>query len=254
ALLGAVEIAREPAILAALNPLYAVKFFATTPIAAFLSLGAVVLAVTGTEALYADMGHFGRSPIRKAWLFFVMPALVINYYGQGALVIAQPEAIQNPFYLLAPSWALIPLVVLATCATVIASQAVISGTFSLTRAAIQMGYCPRLTITHTSDRQIGQIYVPFINWTLMCAVMLLVVGFQSSSNLAAAYGIAVTMALTIDSLLIYVVLTRLWHWNQIGALAIVIPLLVIDLLFLSSNALKIPQGGWFPIAMGIVVV
>ncbi|TMH57603.1 MAG: potassium transporter Kup, partial [Betaproteobacteria bacterium] len=244
ALLGAMQIARDPAVLAALNPAYAFGFLTGNPLAAFLALGAVVLAVTGTEALYADMGHFGATPIRRAWLFFVLPALVLNYFGQGALIIHDPAAIKNPFYLLAPSWALLPLVVLATCATVIASQAVISGAFSLTRQAIQMGYCPRLTITHTSDRQIGQIYVPFINWTLMCAVMLLVVGFQSSSNLAAAYGIAVTMALTIDSLLIYVVLTRLWHWNQIGALAIVIPLLVIDLLFLSSNALKIPQGGW----------
>ena len=253
ALLGALQIARDPAVLAALNPAYAFGFLTGNPLAAFLALGAVVLAVTGTEALYADMGHFGASPIRRAWLFFVLPALVLNYFGQGALIIHDPAAIKNPFYLLAPSWALLPLVVLATCATVIASQAVISGAFSLTRQAIQMGYCPRLTITHTSDRQIGQIYIPFINWTLMGAVMLLVVGFQSSSNLAAAYGIAVTMALTIDSLLIYVVLTRLWHWNRFGALAIVIPLLVIDLLFLSSNALKIPQGGWFPIAMGIVV-
>jgi len=253
ALLGAMQIAHDPAVLAALNPAYAFGFLTGNPLAAFLALGAVVLAVTGTEALYADMGHFGAIPIRRAWLFFVLPALVLNYFGQGALIIHDPAAIKNPFYLLAPSWALLPLVVLATCATVIASQAVISGAFSLTRQAIQMGYCPRLTITHTSDRQIGQIYIPFINWTLMGAVMLLVVGFQTSSNLAAAYGIAVTMALTIDSLLIYVVLTRLWHWNRLGALAIVIPLLVIDLLFLSSNALKIPQGGWFPIAMGIVV-
>jgi KUP system potassium uptake protein len=181
----------------------------------------------------------------------VLPALVLNYFGQGALIIHDPATIKNPFYLLAPDWALLPLVVLATCATVIASQAVISGAFSLTRQAIQMGYCPRLTITHTSDRQIGQIYVPFINWTLLGAVMLLVVEFQTSSNLAAAYGIAVTMALTIDSLLIYVVLTRLWRWNRFGALAIVIPLLTIDVLFLASNALKIPQGGWFPIAIGI---
>jgi KUP system potassium uptake protein len=253
ALLGAMQIARDPTVLAALNPAYAFAFLTGNPLAAFLALGAVVLAVTGTEALYADMGHFGATPIRRAWLLFVLPALVLNYFGQGALIIHDPAAIKNPFYLLAPSWALLPLVVLATCATVIASQAVISGAFSLTRQAIQMGYCPRLTITHTSDRQIGQIYIPFINWTLMCAVMLLVVGFQSSSNLAAAYGIAVTMALTIDSLLIYVVLTRLWRWNRFGALAIVIPLLVIDVLFLSSNALKIPQGGWFPIAMGIVV-
>src|SRR5262249_17290922 len=194
-----------------------------------LAPGAVVPAVTGTEALYADMGHFGATPIRRAWLFIVLPALVLNYFGQGALIIHDPAAVKNPFYLLAPDWALLPLVVLATCATVIASQAVISGAFSLTRQAIQMGYCPRLTVAHTSDRQIGQIYVPFINWTLLAAVMALVLGFQSSSNLAAAYGIAVTMALTIDTLLIYVVLTRLWRWNRIAALAIVIPLLAIDL-------------------------
>jgi KUP system potassium uptake protein len=253
ALLGAVEIAQNPAVLAALSPTYAFGFLTGNPLAGFLALGAVVLAVTGTEALYADMGHFGATPIRRAWLYFVLPALVLNYFGQGALIIRDPSAVKNPFYLLAPGWALLPLVVLATFATVIASQAVISGAFSLTRQAIQMGYCPRLTVTHTSGRQIGQIYIPFINWTLLGAVMLLVVGFQSSSNLAAAYGIAVTMALTIDSLLMYVVLTRLWHWNRFAALAIVIPLLTIDLLFLSSNALKIPQGGWFPIAIGIAV-
>ena len=251
ALLGALEIGRDPAVLLALNPAYAFSFLKDNPLPAFLSLGAVVLAVTGTEALYADMGHFGAAPIRRAWLFFVLPALVLNYFGQGALIIHEPATIKNPFYLLAPAWALLPLVVLATAATVIASQAVISGAFSLTRQAIQMGYCPRLTVTHTSEGQIGQIYIPFINWTLLGAVLLLVLGFQSSSNLAAAYGIAVTMALAIDSLLIYVVLTRLWHWNRIGALLIVIPLLTIDLLFLASNALKIPQGGWFPIAIGI---
>jgi KUP system potassium uptake protein len=253
AVLGGVEVAQNPAVLAALNPAYAFNFLTGSPLAAFLALGAVVLAVTGTEALYADMGHFGAGPIRRAWLGFVLPALVLNYFGQGALIIHDPAAIKNPFYLLAPNWALLPMVILATCATVIASQAVISGAFSLTRQAIQMGYCPRLTITHTSDRQIGQIYVPFINWTLLGAVMLLVVGFQSSSNLAAAYGIAVTMALTIDSLLIYIVLTRLWRWHRALALAIVVPLLLVDFSFLASNALKIPQGGWFPIAIGIVV-
>jgi KUP system potassium uptake protein len=250
ALLGGIEIVQEPAVLLALNPAYAFDFFTGNPLAAFLALGAVVLAVTGTEALYADMGHFGATPIRRAWLFFVLPALVLNYFGQGALVIRDPATIKNPFYLLAPGWALLPLVVLATCATVIASQAVISGAFSLTRQAIQMGYCPRLTITHTSEGHIGQIYIPFVNWTLCVAVMLLVIGFQSSSNLAAAYGIAVTMALTIDSLLIYVVLTRLWRWNHWLALAIIVPLLTVDLLFLASNALKIPEGGWFPIAIG----
>jgi KUP system potassium uptake protein len=251
AFLGALEIGSDPAVLLALNPAYAFSFLKDNPLPAFLSLGAVVLAVTGTEALYADMGHFGATPIRRAWLFFVLPALVLNYFGQGALIIHEPAAIKNPFYLLAPAWALLPLVVLATAATVIASQAVISGAFSLTRQAIQMGYCPRLTVTHTSEGHIGQIYIPFINWTLLGAVLLLVLGFQSSSNLAAAYGIAVTMALAIDSLLIYVVLTRLWRWNRVGALAIVIPLLTIDLMFLASNALKIPQGGWFPIAIGI---
>ncbi|MDQ6916450.1 MAG: potassium transporter Kup, partial [Pseudomonadota bacterium] len=253
AVLGAIEIFQEPGVLAALSPTYAVAFLVGNPIAAFLALGAVVLAVTGTEALYADMGHFGATPIRRAWLFFVFPALVLNYFGQGALIIHDPAAIKNPFYLLAPAWALLPLVVLATCATVIASQAVISGAFSLTRQAIQMGYCPRLTIMHTSEREIGQIYVPFINWTLLGAVMLLVAGFQSSSNLAAAYGIAVTLAMAIDSLLIFFVMTRLWHWSRLVATAIVVPLVAIDISFLASNALKIPQGGWFPIVIGGVV-
>jgi KUP system potassium uptake protein len=251
--LGVIQIVRQPAVLQALSPTYAIGFLFGNPLAAFLSLGAVVLAVTGTEALYADMGHFGVRPIRRAWLWFVLPALVINYFGQGALLIHDSSAISNPFYLLAPDWALLPLVVLATCAAVIASQAVISGAFSLTRQAIQMGYCPRLTITHTSNRQIGQIYVPFINWTLLGAVMLLVAGFRTSSNLAAAYGIAVTLAMLIDSLLIYIVLTRLWKWNKLGALCIAIPLLLIDTAFLASNALKILDGGWFPIVIGAIV-
>jgi KUP system potassium uptake protein len=253
AALGIMHIARDPTVLLALSPTYAVGFLTANPLAAFLSLGAVVLAVTGTEALYADMGHFGVRPIRRAWLWFVLPALVMNYFGQGALLIHDSSAINNPFFLLAPAWALLPLVVLATCATVIASQAVISGAFSLTRQAIQMGYCPRLTITHTSNRQIGQIYVPFINWTLLAAVMLLVAGFRTSSNLAAAYGIAVTLAMLIDSLLIYVVLTRLWRWNRLAALCIAIPLLAIDAAFLASNALKILDGGWFPIVIGAIV-
>jgi KUP system potassium uptake protein len=251
--LGAIEIATSPTVLAAISPTYAIRFLGESPVAAFLSLGAVVLAVTGTEALYADMGHFGAKPIQRAWLFFVLPALALNYFGQGALIIHDVTAIKNPFYLLAPAWALLPMVVLATCATVIASQAVISGAFSLTRQAIQMGYCPRLTITHTSEREIGQIYVPFINWTLLLAVMLLVAGFRSSSNLAAAYGIAVTLAMSIDSILIFVVMTRLWHWNRLVAFAIAAPLVLIDFSFLASNALKIPQGGWFPIVIGGIV-
>ena len=253
AALGAIEIGTDPDVLRALSPTYAAGFFVGQPIAAFLALGAVVLAVTGTEALYADMGHFGVSPIRRAWLFFVFPALVLNYFGQGALVMHNTAAIKNPFYLLAPGWALAPLLVLATMASVIASQAVISGAFSLTRQAIQMGYCPRLTITHTSEREMGQIYVPFINWTLLIAVTLLVVGFRSSDNLAAAYGIAVTLAMAIDSLLIFIVLRKMWHWSTALAAAIVVPLLLIDFSFLASNALKIPDGGWVPIVIGTVL-
>ena len=253
AILGGTQIMHRPSVLWALSPTYAFNFITGNPLAAFLAFGAVVLAVTGTEALYADMGHFGAKPIRRAWLLLVLPALVLNYFGQGALIIDRPEAIKNPFFLLAPEWALMPVIILATAATVIASQAVISGAFSLTRQAIQMGYCPRLTIRHTSDREIGQIYVPFINWMLLGAVMLLVAGFKSSSNLAAAYGIAVTLAMLIDSLLIYVVLTRLWHWNRYAAMAIVAPLVALDATFLLSNALKIPQGGWFPIFVGGVV-
>jgi KUP system potassium uptake protein len=253
AVLGLTGVVREPGVLAALHPRYAIDFFVESPKLSFLALGAIVLAVTGTEALYADMGHFGKSPIRRAWLLFVMPALVLNYFGQGALILSDSAAVKNPFYLLAPAWALFPLVVLATCATVIASQAVISGAFSLTRQAIQMGYCPRLTIQHTSERQIGQIYVPFINWALLTAVILLVIGFRSSSNLAGAYGIAVTLAMLIDSISLFVVMRRLWNWPIVVALLVAVPFIVIDVSFLASNSLKIPDGGWFPILSGIVV-
>jgi KUP system potassium uptake protein len=253
ALLGAIQLVANPEVLWALSPTWAVSFVVANPMAAFLSLGAVVLAVTGTEALYADMGHFGASPIRRAWLLFVMPALVLNYFGQGALLLADPKAIQNPFYLLAPQWALLPLVILATAAAVIASQAVISGAFSIARAAVQMGYCPRIAIRHTSEKTMGQIYVPFINWTLLVAVALLVVGFRSSSALAGAYGIAVTMSMLIDSLLIYFVMRRLWRWSRWIALGIAAPLALIDAAFLASNSLKIPDGGWFPLLIGGVV-
>jgi len=253
AVLGILELAQNPAVLTAVLPTKAIAFIVANPGLAFLALGAVVLAVTGTEALYADMGHFGAKPIRRAWLGFVGPALVLNYFGQGALLLSDPASIKNPFYLLAPQWALIPLVILATCAAIIASQAVISGAFSLTRAAIQMGYCPRLKLMHTSAREIGQIYVPFINWSLLVAVMLLVLGFRSSDNLGGAYGIAVTLAMLIDSVLIYFVMRRMWRWRRSVALAIVIPLCLIDLAFLSSNALKIPDGGWFPLLIGGVV-
>ncbi len=253
AVLGLTGVVREPGVLAALHPRYALDFFAESPKLSFLALGAIVLAVTGTEALYADMGHFGKSPIRRAWILFVMPALVLNYFGQGALLLSDSATVKNPFYLLAPAWALLPLVVLATCATIIASQAVISGAFSLTRQAIQMGYCPRLTIQHTSERQIGQIYVPFINWALLTAVILLVIGFRSSSNLAGAYGIAVTLAMLIDSISLFVVMRRLWNWPIVVALLIAVPFIVIDVSFLASNSLKIPDGGWFPILSGIAV-
>jgi KUP system potassium uptake protein len=253
ALLGLHQVLQMPSVLVALSPAYAIGFLGGNTTMAFIALGAVVLAVTGTEALYADMGHFGASPIRRAWLMFVMPALVLNYFGQGALVLSDPNTIRNPFYLLAPSWALIPLLVLAAAAAIIASQAVISGAFSLTRAAIQMGYCPRLAVMHTSEKTMGQIYVPFINWTLLAAVVVLVIGFRRSENLAAAYGIAVTLAMLIDSILIYVVMRKLWHWPHPVALAIVIPLLVIDVAMLSSNALKIPDGGWFPLLVGACV-
>jgi KUP system potassium uptake protein len=253
AILGLLQLIQHPGVLGAINPTYAIAFVSGNPRLAFLALGAVVLAVTGTEALYADMGHFGAAPIRRAWIWFVMPALVLNYFGQGALLLAEPAAIKNPFYLLAPPWALIPLVVLATCAAVIASQAVISGAFSLTRAAIQMGYCPRLKIQHTSDRQIGQIYVPFINWTLLIAVLLLVAGFRSSDNLGGAYGIAVTLAMLIDSVLILVVMRRIWGWSRLAAVAIVLPLFLVDFSFLASNSLKIPAGGWFPLLIGGIV-
>ncbi len=253
AILGGAEILRNPGVLAALSPHYAVRFVLENPRATFLALGAVVLAVTGTEALYADMGHFGAPAIRRAWLMLVLPALVLNYFGQGALLIDDPATIRNPFYLLAPEFLLMPLVVLATLATIIASQAVISGAFSLTRAAIQMGYSPRLKIQHTSERTIGQIYVPFINWTLLIAVSLLVLGFRSSSALAGAYGVAVTMQMMIDSVLIFVVMRQIWHWSLPVATAIALPLLLVDCAFFASNSLKIPDGGWFPLLVGLMV-
>jgi KUP system potassium uptake protein len=253
AVLGGIEVAGHPIVLEALSPAWAVRFVFGEPLVAFLSLGAVVLAVTGTEALYADMGHFGRTPIRRVWVYFVLPALVLNYFGQGALLLTDPKSIANPFYLLAPSWATVPLVILATAAAVIASQAVISGAFSIARAAVQMGYCPRIAIRHTSEKAIGQIYVPFVNWSLLFAVLLLVVGFQDSTSLAGAYGFAVTMSMLIDSILIYFVMRRLWHWPLPVALAIAVPLGLIDAAFLSSNLLKIPYGGWFPLIVGIAM-
>ena len=250
--LGINQILRHPEVLVALNPYYAFQFISDYPKLAFLALSAVVLAVTGGEALYTDMGHFGRSPIRLAWFGFVMPALVLNYFGQGALLLHDPQAIRNPFYMLAPEWALIPMVALSTVATVIASQAVISGAFSVARQAVQMGLLPRMGIIHTSGKEEGQIYVPFTNWTLYIAVVALVIGFKSSSNLAAAYGIAVTGTMLIDTILIAFVMRRLWRWHWIFVLMVAGSLLVIDLAFFAANAIKIPEGGWFPLAVGVI--
>src|SRR5574340_851610 len=253
AALGIVNIINQPSVLAVLNPLYALNFFAAQKVHGFLALGAVVLAVTGGEALYADMGHFGRRPIALAWMFFVLPAIFINYLGQGALIIHDPTTIKNPFYLLAPDWLLYPMVGVATLATIIASQAVISGAFSLTRQAIQLGYTPRMRFVHTSAREIGQIYMPSVNWALLVGVMALVLGFQSSSRLASAYGIAVTATMAIDTMLAYVVVGYLWGWNLAGRIAMLVVLLVVDLAFFSANTVKILDGGWFPLLLGVVV-
>ena len=250
--LGINQILRHPEVLVALNPYYAFQFISDYPKLAFLALAAVVLAVTGGEALYTDMGHFGRSPIRLAWFGFVMPALVLNYFGQGALLLHDPQAIRNPFYMLAPEWALIPMVALSTVATVIASQAVISGAFSVARQAVQMGLLPRMSIIHTSGKEEGQIYVPFTNWTLYIAVVALVIGFKSSSNLAAAYGIAVTGTMLIDTILIAFVMRLLWRWHWIFVLMVAGSLLLIDVAFFAANAIKIPEGGWFPLVVGVI--
>ncbi|MGB8516341.1 MAG: potassium transporter Kup [Gallionella sp.] len=252
ALLGGAEIINAPHVLLALNPMYAYHFLTNDYLVAFLALGGIVLAITGGEALYADMGHFGKSPIRLSWFWFVLPALVLNYFGQGALLLSHPAAIENPFYLLAPSWALIPLVLLATAATVIASQAVISGAFSVAHQSVQMGFLPRMPIIQTSGRTRGQIYVPFTNWTLYIAVIYLVFTFQSSSNLAAAYGIAVTGTMSITTLLIGFVMILGWQWSVIKTAPIIIMLLAIDLTYFAANIIKIPQGGWFPLGIATV--
>ncbi|MBI3479463.1 MAG: potassium transporter Kup [Nitrosomonadales bacterium] len=249
---GIIGIMQSPQVLWALNPIYAFRFLTTDPGVAFLALGAIVLAITGGEALYADMGHFGKYPIRLAWFSFVLPALVLNYFGQGALLLRNPHAIENPFYLLAPDWALIPMVLLATAATVIASQAVISGAFSVANQSVQMGFLPRMEIRQTSDKAQGQIYVPFTNWTLYLAVVFLVLTFQSSSNLAAAYGIAVTGTMTITTMLIAFVIVLLWRWPLVIAIPFIAMLLTVDLTYFAANAIKIPQGGWFPIGIGMI--
>lgn len=245
--LGLFNILKYPVILQAINPFYAIHFFATYQFAGFLVLGAAVLAVTGGEALYADMGHFGQRPIRLAWLGLVYPALLLNYFGQGALLITHPQSIENPFYFLAPKWGLYPLVILSTLATIIASQAVISGAFSLTRQAVQLGYCPRLPIYHTSNEEIGQIYVPWVNWLLLGAIIVLVLAFKSSSNLAGAYGIAVTGTMVITTILTWIVARHLWKWSRLTSNLLIGILLLVDCAFFGSNLFKLLEGGWFPV-------
>ncbi|NJB98584.1 potassium transporter Kup [Sphingomonas sp. ABOLD] len=253
ATLGVVSTVQTPHVLQALSPHHAVHFFMLDPLRAFLALGSVVLAVTGAEALYADMGHFGRNPIRISWLWFVLPALMMNYMGQGALLIRDAEALRSPFYLLAPEALRLPLVFVATAAAIIASQAVISGAFSVTQQAIQLGFVPRLRIDHTSAATAGQIYIPVINWALMVMVILLVLSFQTSSNLTAAYGIAVTGAMLIDNCLLAVVLFNLWHWKKRYAIPLLAVFFTVDLAYFAANLTKVPDGGWFPLMVGFII-
>jgi KUP system potassium uptake protein len=253
AVLGVINIMHDHTILYALSPTYAFNFFSTEPWIAFVALGAVVLAVTGAEALYADMGHFGRFPIRLAWFGFVLPALLLNYFGQGALILHEPSTIQNPFYFLAPEWALFPLIILATLATVIASQAVITGAFSVSRQALQLGYLPRMHVSHTSESQQGQVYLPRVNWGLMLAVMILVLSFRTSGDLAAAYGIAVTGDMVITTLLAAIVFHEIWGWSKVKTGILITMFLIVDLAFFGANVLKIPDGGWVPLLIGIVI-
>ncbi|TXT39556.1 MAG: kup [Comamonadaceae bacterium] len=253
AILGVSHIVHNPEILWALSPHYAVRFLWLNPLTSFIILGAVVLCVTGGEALYADMGHFGKKPIRLAWFFVVMPALTLNYFGQGALLLSNPAAVKNPFFMMAPTWALLPLVGLATLATVIASQALITGAFSVTKQVIQLGYLPRFQVWHTSVKETGQIFMPFVNWGLFALIVLAVMLFKSSSNLAAAYGIAVTLDMLITTVLTFFVIRYAWHYPLALCLAATGVFFVIDLAFFTSNMIKLVEGGWFPllIAAGV---
>ncbi len=253
AALGVMWLLRAPVVLTAVDPRHAVAFFQAHHFHGFAVLGAVFLVVTGGEALYADMGHFGKRPIRIAWFGLVLPALLLNYFGQGALLIINPAAASQPFFLLAPQWMLFPLVALATFAAIIASQALISGAFSLTRQAIQLGYCPRLDIAHTSSAEIGQVYVPQVNWALMVSTIVIVIGFGSSTALAAAYGIAVTLTMVITAILLHVVATERWGWPRPVAFMVTAVFLSIDLAFFGANVLKILHGGWLPLVIGAVL-
>jgi KUP system potassium uptake protein len=253
AVLGVVNIAAAPEVLWALNPWYALDFFLIDPGLAFLALGSVVLAVTGAEALYADMGHFGRKAIMISWIYAAFPCLLLNYLGQSALLLRNPAAVENPFFLMAPEWARLPLVILATLATIIASQAVISGAFSVSQQAVQLGFLPRLKILHTSARAAGQIYVPLVNWGLLLLVILLAVGFKSSSNLAAAYGIAVTGTMFITACMLGVLTFSVWKWHPVLAGLVTGTFLLVDGLYFASNMTKIPDGGWFPLLIAAIV-
>ncbi len=253
AVLGVRSLVASPEVLAAINPLHAADFLLRNGAVGFLTLGAVFLVVTGSEALYADLGHFGRRPIRVAWYCCVLPSLLLNYFGQGALLLRQPEAAHNPFYRLAPEWALYPIVAIATVATVIASQAVISGAFSLTRQAIQLGFCPRMRVEHTSSEEMGQVYVPFVNWGLMIATVGLVVTFRSSHTLAAAYGVAVTATMLIATTLFFHVARERWGWSLLKAGLPTALFIVVDLSFFAANITKIGHGAWFPLVIGLVI-
>ena len=250
ALGGLMHIRDDLSILAALNPVHGLSFLLNHGTAGLLALGAVFLSVTGAEALYADMGHFGRAPIRTAWLGLVLPALALNYLGQGAMLLAHPEGLENPFFLLYPSWALLPMVLLATVATIIASQAVITGAFSISEQAMHLGVLPRFRVLRTSETEKGQIYIPTINWLLLAAVIVVVVLFESSSALAAAYGLAVTGDMVITSCLLFIVAWKFWRWSPAVVALVIAPFLAIELVFLGANALKIPHGGWFPLLVG----
>jgi KUP system potassium uptake protein len=253
AVLGVVSIIAMPSVVLALSPHHAVAMFIGDPFRGFLAMGSAVLAVTGAEALYADMGHFGRNPIRVSWLAFVLPALVLNYLGQASLLMRDPASLESPFYFLAPDWFQYPLLIIASLAAIIASQAVISGAFSVTQQAIQLGFIPRMTIKHTSETAAGQIYIPLINWALMIAVILLVVLFQRSSNLTAAYGIAVTGAMLIDNFLLAVVLFQMWKWRPVLAVTLLAIFFAFDAAYLSANLTKIPDGGWVPLLLGFAI-
>ena len=252
--LGIYNIIQAPFVLHALNPIYAINFFTNEFSIAFITLGAVVLCVTGAESLYADMGHFGRSPIKITWFSFVFPALTLNYYGQGALIMNDPANIKNPFYMMAPEFLLLPLVILATLATIIASQACITGAFSVSRQALQLGFIPRMRIDHTSENQEGQIYLPRINWILMAGVMSVVLIFQNSSALAGAYGVAITMDMVIATILAAVVLPDVLKWGRLKTGLLITFFLIIDLTFFGANIIKVFDGGWFPILIGSILI